>query len=123
MTRVMRRRTTISAPNGHEQGECVVRPLIKSVLIFGGMTPGEGPIRQSSQTRRVASQTCRVKVLAKGVAITRWPQCLIDFFARRMSLISSDSTCFNQREDKCYLALIFAHGDTITFSCYCWCRN
>ena len=35
---------TISAPNGHEQGECVVRPLIKSVLIFWGewvrVTPG-----------------------------------------------------------------------------------
>ena len=42
MTRVMPRRT-ISAPNGHEQGECVVRPLIKSVLIFWGggvVTPG-----------------------------------------------------------------------------------
>ena len=36
MTRVMLRRTTISAPNGHEPGECVERPLIKSVLIFWG---------------------------------------------------------------------------------------
>ena len=60
----------------------------------------KGPIRRSSQTRRVASQTCRVKVLEKGVVITRWPQCLIYFFARRMSLVSSDSTCFNRREDK-----------------------
>ena len=49
-------------------------------------TLSKGPIRRSSQTRRVASQICRVKVLAKGVPITRWPQCLIDFFIRRMSL-------------------------------------
>ena len=60
----------------------------------------KGPIRRSSQTRRVASQTCRVKVLVKGVAITRGRQCLIDSFARGMSLGSSVSTCFNRREDK-----------------------
>ena len=60
----------------------------------------KGPIRRSSQTRRVASQTCRVKVLPIGVAITRWRQCLIDSFARGMSLVSSDSTCSNRREDK-----------------------
>ena len=36
MTRVMRRRTTISAPNGHEQGECVVRSdaIRKKTCVF-----------------------------------------------------------------------------------------
>ena len=33
------RRTTISAPNGHEQGECDVRPLIICLDFLGGETP------------------------------------------------------------------------------------
>ena len=72
-------------------------------------TKGKGPIRRSSQTRRVASQTCQVKVLPIGVAITRWRQCLIDSFARRMSLGSSDSTCFNWSEDKMLFSVLYLH--------------
>ena len=40
MTGVMPRLTTTSAPNGHEQGECVVHPLIIICFdILGGVTP------------------------------------------------------------------------------------
>ena len=44
MTRVLPRRNTISASNGHEQGECVARaPTYQICLDFlGGVTHGHG---------------------------------------------------------------------------------
>ena len=50
-------------------------------------------------------------MLPIGAAITRWRQCLIDSFARGMSLGSSDSTCFNRR-DKMLFSILYLLMET-----------
>ena len=69
----------------------ILPPWLKALL--------DSQVKLCESQVRLAESKCWRKELRLQVGLSVC-QCLIDFFVRRMSLVSSDSTCFNRREDK-----------------------